>query len=741
MKDVRGWAGLALIIAASALVNAYYVGSPARSWDETINVKASLCDVSDYSSESGYIYSIDHPALKRYVYGAVLGACGIESITTPDVDYSKGQDWNVEHGHIPPFAVIIPMRATNAAFMTGAVVLVYLAALAALGNGWLAALAAAPLVFSERIATGAVAYLGCDAFLGFFIALALYLMVTLALRGKSTTLWGVILFGVVGGLAASAKLNGALVVVAVMLYLAVASRGPDRLLKPFIAGAVSVIIFVALNPVMRGGGLDWMFGVVWDMMARRRYIWNAQYEEFDLSRAQLVARFFPYMAFVYAMAAGGVILRHRKWFAPLAVWSATIVIGTLFSVNRTYDRYFLPIQMGTFAFAGIVTWALVSIVPRRRAAWKAPARAATLVAAAALSVAVLMTTLAARAPFGPSRVRFGFSPAAKVKLFYRQATAFYGLERRAEREEMAVMLDIGDRQAPSGEIKPGRQLSTPLVRRVIASAFLVAGIALLWVLGARMLKSRLLALLLLIPFLWSEFSQGDFWLHSSSDCFVVFFSVLSLFFWVRAAKDGESRLGPLILAAAFAGAAFAAAPRAVMLVAAVGAWALLSGQGMRPLRSFAVVLLVGAAAFLAAEEAIWRLGADDSLRFAQAMYSGVLRHWPARFADTTNLLIVFRECFPYWPLLPLAGAALWALRRERWAGVLALYGSFTVASAFLGRPASANRIHVDVQLALCIAAGAPGLALLARQVSLKLTLREPGEAPWPPPEPMQHPPG
>jgi len=726
MRQVRDWAGLALVIAASTVVNAYYVTSPARSWDETINVKASLHDVSDYTGERGYVYSIDHPALKRYVYGAVLRACGITSVETPEVDYAMGEQWNIEHGHLPPLAVVMPLRAVNAAVMTGAVVIIYLAALAALGNGWLAALTAAPLLFSERIANGAVSYIGCDAFLAFFMALALYLMILLAGRKRAVSLPGVVLLGIVAGLATCAKLNGALVVVAVMIYLALAARGADRVMKPVIAGATALVIFLAVNPVMRGGGLDWIFGVVWDMMARRRYIWHAQYEQFTLSRVQLVARFFPYAPFVWAVIAGGVILRRRKWLPPLAIWSAVLVIGTLVSVNRTYDRYFLPVHMGTFTFAGIVTWSLVSLSPRSPRRHRLLTRAAAILAPAALTAAALMAVLAAWAPFGPSRLRSGFPAARKVVLFQRQAKAFYGLERRLDRRAAFEFLGAPQPAREARQVKMPKPLFTPLVRRVISYAFFAAGLALIYAPGARMLESRALGLLMLAPFLWSDFSQGDFWLHSASDCFLVFFTSLSLYFWLRPAGRGGTR--HLLLAAAFSGAAFAAAPRAVVLAAAVSAHVFLNARGLRRLTGWLGSLVAAGAGFFAVERAIWHLGADATLRFARAMYSGALVHWSALFGETTNVLLPLRESFPYWPLLPLAGAALWAVRHEKWAGVLALYGSFTVAAAFLGRPASANRVRVDVHLALALCAGVPALALLARQVSIRFALKQPREA-------------
>ncbi len=77
--------------------------------------------------------------------------------------------------------------------MLGAVVLFMLSAWLILDNAWLALAVSLPLVLSEHVAVGVVAYLGTDAILAFFLALTLFAWVALAMSGKAAGPAGVIL--------------------------------------------------------------------------------------------------------------------------------------------------------------------------------------------------------------------------------------------------------------------------------------------------------------------------------------------------------------------------------------------------------------------------------------------------------------------------------------------------------------------------------------------------------------------
>lgn len=737
MRPLRDTVVLVLVLAATAGIYTPYVLSQSHSWDETLHVKAALHDTSDYLSGMGYVYSKDHPTLKRLIYRWVLHSRGITSIDTPNVLYKEHDEkWNIENGRVPPMEAITPLRVTNAAFMTAAVGLLFLTALMILKNGPLAALVALPLAASERIAAGVVWYIGCDAILAFFLALGVFLFVDLVQRGKASTLLGVLVLGAAGGLATSAKFNGALLVLAFMAYLAIYNTGKDRILRPLLMWAASVLVFVMLNPVVRGGGLDWTLGTIWGMLERRERIWLSQYSEAPLSRVELVARFFPYAVAVLPALSALVALRRKKWALPLVILSAVLVVGTLLSVNRTYKRYYLPIELAVFTTGGILAWAfLKERLAGRGATWRGALgfllRMVKPAAVAALAALVVVTSLAAFAVRTPRHLAGGSSaarPFRKAALFYRQSAAYYGL---------AEPLRPPEARRPSPAARPAertqaqedtRAMPLTLTKRVASLALFLCGMALVYLAAARLLGGRLLAAAAIAPFLWNELVASSLLMHQNSDCYLVFFTGLFLYVWFGRNGSGRARgWAKLAAAACAAGAASAASARGAGLAAtaAVLVFAGGGGGGRRRLLKTGAVVAVAAVTACVLAPVFLGLSARSTFDFTQAMFAGVPSHWTARFADTTNFLLPIQECLPYWPLLPMVGVMLYAARKERWALPLAVYAAIVVARAVFCMSKTANFTPADISLALTLAGGVPAMWLLGRQVKVNIELAEP----------------
>jgi len=715
-----------LVLAVLSLgINVYYAYSTRRNWDETFHVKSSLHRTSDCLEGMGYVYSIDHPTLKRHLYRLVLLASGIDQIDTPSVDYHKGVEWNFEHGHIPPWNVVLPLRLANAALMTAAVLLVFASALLVLRNAWLAALVALPLALSEHIAVGVVGYLGCDALLAFLLALSLFVMLFLV-KKRTRGLWKVLALGVIGGLAASAKFNGALVVVAFMIYLALTNRGADRLVRPAFLALVSVLVFIALNPVMRaGGGLGWMLSVVWDMLERRKKIWLSQYEEWELTRVQLAVRFFPWAAFVYPLLAAFAALRRKRWALPLLLWSLVLAAGTLFSVNRTYKRYFLPVEMAVLAAGGIVAWALLrEELGQLWARFKPGLKRAALLALGAAAVGGLfLASGAALAPLGPSRLRRGAGPAAKAALFYRQAAGYLRAAEPLPDGEAAEFVSAGRPETP----EEPEALFSPLTRRVLGQAVALAGLVALGVFAARALGSAWAALAFLLPLLWLQFGEGCFHMQTVSQSFLLLFAGCALAALVRISR-AEVTLKGVLPAALLSGAAAAASPGALVLVAAGALFvARKSPGGRRGLGAAAIWTAAAFAAYAVAEPCLWYAGAQDTLRFYHSVFAGAPAHWTTNFSLTSDFLMPIQEAFWYWPLLPLGAAVLVAARDEPWARPAALFAALAVAAHLVLAPAAAKRLSLTMHLALAVGAALPGLWLLSRHVRLSWGWREQAE--------------
>ena len=266
MKTRQFLLALTILVITGCAVGFYYVRTTGASWDDTWRVKSAQISPSDYESGRGRVYSLDHPALSRYVYRTVLTVLGVHQVDVPDVDYSQTEQWNIDAGRTPPMDVVYLLRYVNIVFYVAACVLLFATAYLVLRNPWLALATALPFALSERVQVGVVAYLGSDVMLAFFFALAIFLWTLFALQGREKTLGAVLCMSIVCGLTVSTKLNGALLPIAYLAYLAIIFRGAGRIAKPLAAGLVTMAIFFALNPVMRGGGPEWIAGVVREML-------------------------------------------------------------------------------------------------------------------------------------------------------------------------------------------------------------------------------------------------------------------------------------------------------------------------------------------------------------------------------------------------------------------------------------------------------------------------------------------
>jgi len=118
------------------------------------------------------------------------------------------------------------------------------------------------------------------------------------------------------------------------------------------------------------------------------------------------------------------------------------------------------------------------------------------------------------------------------------------------------------------------------------------------------------------------------------------------------------------------------------------------------------------------------LGARAQYEFVSGVMSEGFSHWGTAFARLDDILAPLWEHVPYWPLLPLAAAALLAVRKAPWAGALALWSGCILGGTILTMPASAAGMPLDVNLVLTLGAGLPALALLARSVRVEASLAD-----------------
>jgi hypothetical protein len=811
---------LTILVAITCAVSGYYIRTTGPNWDDTWRVKAAQISPSEYETEKSYIYAIDHPALGRYVYRTVAMVLGVPHVDVPDVDYSKTERWNIDAGRLPPTDVVYVLRYVNGAFFLAAVVLLFAAAFLVLRNAWLALATALPFAVSEHIQVGVVAYVGSDVMLAFFLALAILLWTRFTMKGREKSVAAVLSVSLVCGLAVSAKLNGGLLVIAYLAYLAIISRGAGRVVRPAAATLVMCAVFVAFNPILRGGGPGWALHIIREMLAMRREIWLDQFGEAPVGRMGLVAKFFPYAAFAPLLAAAFLALRKERWTLPVVCWAAVLVVGTLASAHRTYRRYFLPVEIAVFFSSGLAAWRLVqiSIAERRERggargeakgrAWRK--RAAMGAGVAAVVGVALVTMLAAWAPWGPGRIRGAVSPAEKTAHFYRQALAYYGVAEPAEQE------------AAGPRLRSPRPLGTAATRQMLATILILASCAMVIEIAGAALGSGWWGLGLVAVFLWMEWTGFTLRTHSVSDGLLALFAVLQLRLWVKreagvsCEDEGPENLGTgthigqttdmctsprvwssggegavrgtgktwgqaqtaetsrqftpvpvfpscggegrkdlgtvthigdgtdmrnsprvssmgdwrfVAWAAVLAAGAAAAAPEGIAVAAATVAYLLLSArreekwvaqrEARRPgvfarntVARAAVAAIAVLALYPALEAVFWWLGARASIDFAQGIWAGGVRHWSARWGETINFLIPVQELYPWWMLLPLAAAGLYAVRRERWVGAVAVWAGAILLGNLVLRETNELKASAVLNWAMVLGAGMASCALL-----------------------------
>lgn len=297
------------------------------------------------SSPYHYVHGIDHPALERYVFHFLLKWTGRLPGELPTWDYSRDFTWNVSMGNVAPPDAVRLARGVNALFMVAAACLIFLAVARAVSP--VAGLAAG-LYFGAHPAMVEILWsIGPDPLQWLMLALGLYLWVVSKVDAK----WAVIVGGV-GGLAAATKINGGFFVLAYCLWLLLKRRP----LLALASGAVSLAVFIALNPVVFGGGVMRVPVVLWEFVA-----WRGQQARELI--ANLAARQPTPMHIAYRDASHWRIpfMLLGQWVAlvplmlvsprmrrldPVPFWGIVLLVGNAFTITAPERRYLLPVQAG-----------------------------------------------------------------------------------------------------------------------------------------------------------------------------------------------------------------------------------------------------------------------------------------------------------------------------------------------------------------------------------------------------------
>ena len=350
MKYFRTTLYLAIFTACYAPILFYYALSWPPALDEGIILERMKRAPSAFDTRNDYYYAVEHPAIYRWIGRGVLRLFRVEIGDVPKVDLTKSLEWNVENGRTAPRRPVLVLRAVNVVLLVGALVaLFFLARIAFGGYAWGFVLAA-PIALPPALGRYIGGYILTDAYLTFFLAATLLAWVVFHHRPKPASIIYVIAIGVLLGFTISAKLNGALILLAYVAYLAVVARGPDRVWLPFVAVLAASTTFVALNPVMQKGGLLWPALVARDMIAARSEVYQAHNQFFGYKGTWGILLFmFPHWYLLPLLIAPILKARTETWFPPVFLWSTFLVLGTALTIEQPFNRYLMPINLGLTA--------------------------------------------------------------------------------------------------------------------------------------------------------------------------------------------------------------------------------------------------------------------------------------------------------------------------------------------------------------------------------------------------------
>ena len=360
--------------------------TPTTPFDEPLWLVRSTVLPSDVSTADYRAWSVDVPAVNRWVYYAVLHATGLDKVPPgerrcwsmrggdlywynerlPDwvKDFYAGvytlDWWERNFGVYAPRGAIMAMRYTNTAVFVLFAVFLWLAAETALRSRVRATLAVLPVLLTPTclaaVGISFVTWSG-DVFMAAGIAAGLFVWLRYHLSGRGASLPAILVVSVLSGLAAASKHSGVLFVAAYAAYLALYARGFGRLLRPLVSLAVAACVVALTNPVL----FLYPDASPWEVLRlaaeRRAYILDRQLTVFQPSSlVSLVRNAFYWWPVAPACLAAIWSCRRERWFAPVAFWGGFLAVGAgvgLLRMRVMQERYLLPVLVG-FGFVSSV---------------------------------------------------------------------------------------------------------------------------------------------------------------------------------------------------------------------------------------------------------------------------------------------------------------------------------------------------------------------------------------------------
>ena len=325
--------------------------TPMTPYDEPLWYRRAQVPIAQ-NIECAYDWAVDVPGGCRLLYGTALDVWGLDGLPYRMPDYAVTWQENLENGCYAPADAVLLMRGCNMLMFICGLVCLYLVSYMALRRPVLALLPLAPLVLSPTFPVEIVPRVGPDAILMVGLCLFLLAWATLDRRGQGRSWTAVVTLGVLGGIAAWTKINGALMLIGYLGYMvAVTPRGRGAV-KGLVALAIGGAVFYLLNPALIGHNPIEVFV---DILQRRAVAGAA------------LDKIYGTMGWT-AVFAGAVkcwplvpIIAWAVWkarvlpgMAPVFWWAVAVVIGNLVLINLPLARYLGPIELGLY-FTGALS--------------------------------------------------------------------------------------------------------------------------------------------------------------------------------------------------------------------------------------------------------------------------------------------------------------------------------------------------------------------------------------------------
>ena len=373
----------ALVAALLAAVCWQAATAPTRPFDDPLWFTRSC-----YAPTTPDMAAVDIPAVNRWIWWAALKATGLDVIPVDEplcwtaedgMAYFQGrkQAWAWMHGDRPgwqnlsddalaynmgrthgayaPRKAVVLMRFVSLGVFVAAVAALWWAARRILRHPGTAAVAVLPILLAYAL-TGELSFQICSTvhiLAGYALVLAAWLYWH---EHGARSLSGLVIVSALCGCATAAKHNGILALAALVVYLAVYSRGTERIVRPVIACLVAFLVFVVVNPVVfRHPELN-PFGVLMAMIERRVTV-AQRMGRTPISLLILAETIFWWWPVMPVAAVAAWRSRREWWFPPLALWTGFIIAGTalgLAEIGLAPSRYTAPLQMAAYFAAAVM---------------------------------------------------------------------------------------------------------------------------------------------------------------------------------------------------------------------------------------------------------------------------------------------------------------------------------------------------------------------------------------------------